>query len=322
METGYFISAYATSPSSERWKPLLEADYFQGLAADPRIIGIEHPFLPDSENYPLAWLAEHIPHHFSLIITALPSFMKAAKTNPLLGLASNDEAGRTAAMKQMEKLKSYTASLNKVFGRKIVKAIHFHSLPRNDKNTMRGSEAALKKSLKEMKMLDFDEAQLNLEHCDAYIPSQLADKGFLLLEEEINALGEIGKYGLVLNWARSAIEGRSVQMPLKHIQEAQKAHLLQGFFFSGCTDKANSVYGVWKDTHMPPQNSINGKYLDNDSLLGAIEIQKTLNALSQTSMPLYLGVKVSDRSLAKEISLKTGLNQETITVIEGLKKRC
>ena len=58
-----------------------------------------------------------------------------------------------------------------------------------------------------MKGLEWGNVQLNLEHCDAYIPGQKAQKGFLLLEDEVEILNEVGGYGLILNWARSAIEG-------------------------------------------------------------------------------------------------------------------
>lgn len=307
-----FISAYATSPSFNAWQPLLESQYFQALSENPDIIGIEHPCFFGSEKYPLSWLLENISDHWSIIITALPLFMNEMKKTPCLGLASEKEEARKQAVSLMKNISQYAETLNNTFGKSVVKAVHFHSLPRNDHEATRGNEEALKRSLDEIKGFNWQGVALNLEHCDAYIPGQLPDKGFLLLDEEINALRTVGDYGLVLNWARSAIEGRSILEPLKHIAMAKKSGLLKGFFFSGCTDKTDSDYGAWKDTHMPPQNIINGDYLNDDSILGRQEIQAALNSLGKE---IYLGIKVFDPDSSKNIKKSIGLNMETIRAL-------
>jgi hypothetical protein len=252
----YFVAAYPASPTatpaSSHWNPLIERQYFQALIDRAEVIGIEHPFYMASEKYNLDWLLETIPSHWSMMLTLLPTFMMAAKTNPYLGLASTREQDRSLAVKIMEQAAAYVAQLSQAFGRQIVKAIHFHSLPKNEAAGFRGHQEAFKKSLIEIKTLDWQGAALNLEHCDAYIPGQPAEKGFLSLEDEIEALDEIGGFGLVLNWARSAIEGRSTATPLAQLKLAKAANLLKGFFFSGCTDDPRNAYGAWKDTHMPP----------------------------------------------------------------------
>ncbi|OGT52647.1 MAG: hypothetical protein A3F17_07895 [Gammaproteobacteria bacterium RIFCSPHIGHO2_12_FULL_41_15] len=308
----YFISAYATSPSISSWNPVLESQYFQALAENPNVIGIEHPYFLDSNKYPLPWLQENIPDHWSIVITALPFFMDELKKNPYLGLASENEEARKQAVYLMKKMSQYTETLNNFFGRQVVKAIHFHSLPRNDREAKRGSKIALERSLDEIKRINWQGVELNLEHCDAYISNQPPEKGFLLLEEEIHALSTVGDYGLVLNWARSTIEGRSTSEPLKHIKMAKKAGLLKGFFFSGCTDQITSSYGEWKDTHMPPKNFTAGNYLENDSLLGKPEIVESLNNLEKD---VYLGIKVYNPDPAKPLEKAIGLNIETIKAI-------
>ncbi|MBN2689719.1 MAG: DUF4862 family protein [Gammaproteobacteria bacterium] len=315
MSAHYFISAYATSPSSDKWCPEDESRYFHGLANKPEVVGIEHPFLPQSDKYPLPWLLENIPENWSLIITALPEFMNLLKGNPYFGLASVVEKDRMAAVKIMEDISDYIRKLNRGFGRKIVKAVHFHSLPRNVVNEMRGSKQALKQSLREIKDFNWDGAELNLEHCDAYIPNQIADKGFLLLEDEIEVISTVGGYGIVLNWARSAIEGRSVKKPLSHIEMVKNAGLFNGFFFSGCTDDVNSNYGYWRDTHMPPRNFINGDYLQSDGLLGIDEVKQTMQELNNYDEDIYLGIKVSDLAADDNIDKKIGLNTETIDAL-------
>ena len=312
----YFISAYASSPSLNGWEPRCESPYFQALVKHPDVIGIEHPFVPDDEKYPLSWLLEHIPRHWSVIITALPYFMNAMRDNPDFGLASKNEDARVQAISCMRQMSHYVDTLNNAFGRNLVKAVHFHSLPRSDEVLVRGSQEALQRSLDAIQNVNWQGATLHLEHCDAYVPGQRPDKGCLRLEEEINTLKTAGNYGLVLNWARSAIEGRSADYPWQHLSMAQQSGLLRGFFFSGCTDQVGSDYGLWRDTHMPPENFIQGKYLDNDSLLGVTAIQEILRALFVNDDKVYLGIKVRAMKGAGEVDRAVGMNLETLSAIQ------
>lgn len=308
----FYVSAYATSLSQQTWNPIGESQYYQQLVKSPEIVGIEQPLYLDSKRYPLDWLRETIPDHVSLIITTLPVFMQLSQSDPLLGLASMHEKHRYAAMKVMENINQQIHELNQMFSRNVVKAIHFHALPKN-KDELRGNKTAFAKSLQEMKSLDWMGAELNLEHCDAQLPTHAADKGFLLLDDELEALDQVGGFGITLNWARSVIEYRSVDGPIKHIQMAKQADLLRGFFFSGCTDDSNSEYGAWKDTHTPVQNFIESAYLPTKSLLGANEIQQVLSLLNDE---IYLGVKVSDLSKEKNIKRSVGLNIDSIRAIQ------
>lgn len=313
----YFISAYAASPSSQLWQPQLESDYFHALAACPDIIGIEHPFEINVDKYPLSWLRSHIPDHWSMIITALPSSMTTMLKNPYFGLASQNKDARKQAALLMEEISQYIQNINDIFGRKLIKAVHFHSLPKNSDQAIYGCIDSLKYSLDDMSHFGWDGAELNLEHCDAYIAGQKPDKGFLLLSDEIEAIQQTGDFGLVLNWARSVIEGRSILEVIKHISMAKEAHLLRGFFFSGCTDQMNHPYGIWKDTHMPPNNKLlDGRYLENASLLGLQEMKAVFELLDKS---VYLGVKVSDANLGKSLEKSIGLNLETIKMLNVVK---
>ncbi len=320
MTNGYFVAAYTTSPSGtpfgNEWNPDIEKEYFHCLAKQSEIIGIEHPLYLNNEKYPLAWLVTNIPSHWSMMITTLPIFMAEAKCNVFFGLASQREQDRSLAMKMMEQICHDVHQLNHALGRNVVKAIHFHALPKNDATEFRGSKTALKKSLYELKNLDWGQAHLNLEHCDAYVPNQIAEKGFLTLEDEIEVLTEVGDVWLVLNWGRSAIEGRSITTPLQHIKMAKAAKLLKGFFFSGCTDDPSSDYGAWKDLHIPPKNIIKSKYLREESLLGAEEIQQTFSLLDPD---MYLGIKVLDAAKQKTLEKSVGLNIDTIRALESVR---
>lgn len=318
MSNMYYVSAYATSPSFDQWNPVVESQYFYELAKKPEIVGIEHPYFLQSEKYSMNWLKDNIPNHWSITLTTLPTFMTLAKNNPFLGLASTQEKERNLAVEVMHKCSDYVRSLNQLFGRNIVRAVHFHSLPGSDRHTIRGNKLAFKKSLYDIQALNWSGAQLNLEHCDAYMPNQTPEKGCLLLEEEIELLTEIRGFGLILNWGRSAIENRSVLGPLSHIHMAKASNLLKGFFFSGCTDIPDSHYGAWKDTHMPPNHVVSNRHLIQESLLGQDEISKTFALLERDH---YLGVKVLNPSQKKTLEKSIGLNFDTIDALEFVSKK-
>jgi Domain of unknown function (DUF4862) len=259
----YFISAYATSCD---WGTKSESIYFKKLWQNKDIIGIEHPFIPNNEKYSVDFLKKNIAQNWSIIITLVPETMLSLKENPDFGLASKNEAGRNSAVKLMEKTSDYIVELNKLFSRKIVKAVHFQSAPKNNYQEIRGNKFALKKSLLEINHFNWQGAELNLEHCE--------------------------NTGIVLNWARSVIEGRSTEHILKHIKMAQEANLLKGFFFSGCD-------ASFKDNHLPPI----------DSLLTKINIQNCLDLLKKD---IYLGIKVSNQSKLATVEQSLALNFNAI----------
>ena len=312
MSNEYFVSAYATSPSPEQWDPVMERRFFNALAEKPEIIGIEHPYLIQSARYTLPWLKEAIPDHWSILVTTLPLFMEGCRSNPFLGLASIHEADRQRAVGMMKTCRDEVRRLNDALGRRVVKAIHLHSFPSSAHLTLRGNKDALKQSLLDLKLFDWDDAALNLEHCDAYIPGKTPEKGCLLLEDELDVIREVGDIGVVLNWGRSAIEKHSSLGPLQHIQMAKEKKLLKGFFFSGCTDDANSAYGAWKDTHVPPNHVVENQYLVEESVLGQDEILTTYSLLEEDT---YMGVKVSNVSSKKTLEQSIGLNLETLEAI-------
>ncbi|HLB34676.1 MAG: hypothetical protein A3F67_10615 [Verrucomicrobia bacterium RIFCSPHIGHO2_12_FULL_41_10] len=66
MPQKYFISAYTASQVLHTWDDISETAYFQALKADPRVIGIELPYLADRKIYPMEWLKKNIPDHWSL----------------------------------------------------------------------------------------------------------------------------------------------------------------------------------------------------------------------------------------------------------------
>ena len=312
MTQKYFVSAYATASSLKAWDGALETAFFQGLARSPQVVGIELPWLPDREIYPMKWLCKNIPSHWSLQVTTLPAIMQLAQQHPKAGLASISEPDRRRAVALVQKMRLYVEEIERLFERSLVKSIHLYSSPTNSASRQQGSKEALQRSLVEIIAMDWGGSVLNLEHCDAWTPNHSAEKGFLSLAEEIETLQSVGGIGLILNWGRSAIEGRSLNGPLQHIREALAHRLLCGFVFSGCTDDPNSPYGAWKDSHMPPS------MFCPESLLGEKEMTQVFELLKNEE--LSLGVKVSNRCSTKNSQNAIALNLETIAMLEAAKR--
>jgi hypothetical protein len=151
-----------------------------------------------------------------------------------------------------------------------------------------GNTASLAESLSEVASWDWEGARILIEHCDASRPGPTA-KGFLELEEEIAAIrmAESG-IGMVVNWGRSAIEGRGPATPIDHVRRVRDAGLLGGIMFSGCTDRADHRGGAWGDFHLPVADPNDP---DDPSLLDAPAIRSTLDA--GAGAPMFVGVKVS-----------------------------
>ncbi|MFZ4116204.1 MAG: DUF4862 family protein [Chthoniobacterales bacterium] len=312
MSYHYFISAYATSQVLHTWEEAFETAYFQALAADPRVRGIEIPFSKDREIYPIEWLAKNIPNHWTLHLTSLPAVMEMASRIPKAGLASTSEPDRKIAIDLIQRVQVYTAKLEQAFGRPMVRSINLYSAPQNSVSSHQGSKEALKRSLAEIKKMNWSSLALNLEHCDAFVPDHPADKGFLALEEEIEALQAVGDISLVLNWGRSTIEKHSTHGPLEHLEKALQHNLLRGFVFSGCTSDPESPYGAWKDRHAPPRS------LCPESLLREEEIAAVLKRIQEQKQhpEFYLGIKVSNRFSPFDIKRSIALNLETMDLID------
>ncbi len=302
----FYISPYAIRPS-KLWEPDLEREFFHELKLNSSIRGIEHPAFFDSEIYNDEWLLNNLSENWDVLITCLPSFMNKMSKNPYFGIASSNEEGRKEAQISLQKTLDYAKSLNDRLARNAVKIIHFHSLPRNNEVGIADSKF-LEESLYHISKNDFEDIKFVLEHCDAYVPNQLADKGFLSLEEEVRAIEKFDSFGISINWARSAIEGRSENKPLDHIGELSQKGMLSGVIFSGCTDDPESKYGAWRDTHMPT------KMHCKNSLLGKDEIKQVMESINPD---IFLGIKISNRIRPASLSASVGMINETINYIHS-----
>jgi hypothetical protein len=100
-------------------------------------------------------------------------------------------------------------------------------------------------------------APVLLEHCDAFVAGQEPAKGFLDLDDEIEIVNRLRgdghtDTGLVVNWGRSALEARSVDGPVRHLERARDAGVLHGLVFSGCAGRDSAFGPAWTDMHPGP----------------------------------------------------------------------
>ena len=207
--------------------------------------------------------------------------------------------------------------MNDKYGRRSIIAVQISTSPSIGQKNISSSIDSFLKSLDQIMSWDWEGAKIVIEHCDRFIPSQSFEKGFMSIEDEVKALSKISSnydIGITINWARSAIEGRSPNMPIEHLEIAFKNNLLSGLIFSG-TSNNDELYGEWKDTHMPFAQSYNSKYYEYNSLLTLHNIKQTLACIDIKKLD-YLGVKLLSMPIDRpDIDRRVGVNIDAISIL-------
>ena len=294
---GYFVGAYATAPITESWDPVIQAEYLDGLKAMPNVRGLEHPFTGTLHAVDDDWFLSAIDPAWDFVFTGMPGVMDRLGEDAGFGIASRVETGRQAALAFYGQARQAILKLNGHLGRQAVKALLIHASPRVSADAAPDA-GALQASLETLASWDWDGAELVLEHCDAHVEGQAPAKGFLPIEAEIEAVANANRgagsaVGLCINWGRSALEARSVDGPVAHIEAAKAAGLLRGLMFSGVSGE-DSPYGVWRDTHMPPAQAFGIPAFETTSLLTETEFRRCLAAADYRQLD-FMGVKIAVR---------------------------
>ncbi|WP_105101577.1 DUF4862 family protein [Microbulbifer pacificus] len=295
--TGFYVGAYATAPVTSTWDAEVQTAYFNGLKGIPGIRGLEHPFTGTLHGQDDDWFLANIDPGWDYVFTGIPGVMGRLGQDASFGIASSAEAGRQAALAFYESARQAVLKLNRHLGRQAVKAMMIHTAPRLAES-VHPDGAALLASLQELVSWDWDGAALVIEHCDTLIEGQAPSKGFLTIGAEIEAIAEVnrrtgGDMGLCINWGRSALETRSVEGPVQHIEAARAAGLLRGLMFSGVSG-AEGPYGAWADTHMPPAGAPGEGFFEPVSMLDETEFRRCVQAANPQALD-YLGIKIGVR---------------------------
>jgi hypothetical protein len=314
----YIIGAYATAPSTEKWQQGLETQYYQKLKAIDNIAGLEHPFTGKLHPYDDNWFLDNIDVNWQFIFTSIPGVMDNIAKNPHFGIASTNEEGRQAALAFYQQAQQAIFKLNSHLDKQAVTFIKIHTAPKISANT-RSSIEALQASLATMQSWDWYGAKLVIEHCDAHIAGQDAEKGFMLLEDEIAAITQVNNHfksdiGISINWGRSAIETRSTTGPLLHIKQAYRSGLLKGIIFSGASG-VEGPYGQWKDTHMPPAQAYHIASFAQGSYLTVEQIENSLQQCHYEQLD-FIGGKISISPNKASVDERISYIQSLLTLLD------
>ncbi len=315
-------AAYSISPTSQKWDGKVESEYYKLLKSIPELKGIEHPFFGELHQFDDNWFLNNIDPNWKVIFTGMPGVMNNLSKNSQFGIASDDPDGRKSAVDFYFKASRAIKKMQEHFGKQLVPSIQIHTSPA--RKAANSSTASLIESLTEMQAWDWSGTELVIEHCDAYKEDGSSIKGFLTLQEEIDAVIAVNaksdnKIGFCVNWGRSAIETRSTQGPIQHISTLRELNLLRGLMFSGVAAE-DATYGNWQDSHIPPQLNIEDELYDfSASLLGVNEITESLNSCDLDEL-VFFGAKVSllPRSSSPEVCAK--FNSAVIQLIDCLAK--
>ncbi|MCT1480009.1 DUF4862 family protein [Microbacterium sp. p3-SID336] len=282
MTAPILVSAYPLSPAHAQWDPVLEAELLPALCALPGVAGLEVPWMGGLHPHDDAWFLAHVPA-VRLAVTPVPFVMRRVGEDPRYGLASPDAEGRAAAVADLQRVAADVARLT-AESPATVAVVTLHTAPRET-----GSDAALTRSLGELATLDWSGAVLAIEHCDAFVPGQQPEKGFLPLDAEIAAIRDAQvPVGLWLNWGRSAIELRDADAVTAQIADAAGSGLLTGLAFSGAAAAATPYGPPWIDAHLP----IAEAHPESQSLLDAARVADALAAAGPVP---WLGLKAARR---------------------------
>ncbi len=287
------------------WSAAQELAFYEALDADVRVAGLELPWLGGLHPHDESWLLQNYPPRFSAVLTGIPGLMRTLAKHPDYGLASVDDEGRRAAVAEVGRIGDAVRRWHDMAGRRIVEVVELHSGPRRE----RASEVALARSLDEVAGLDLAEAAVVIEHCDAAIAGQRAEKGFLPLDAELRALaGAPAEWGVSLNWGRSAIELRGAERVHEHAAAASASGRLRGLMFSGASAAPSPFGDAWVDAHLPFHGELPGGI--PESLLTEAAAAATVRAAGDVRWcGLKTGCADSGASVAQRVAgIRSGLD--------------
>jgi hypothetical protein len=291
--TDLIIGAYAASPTMQRWDPAVEADYLRQVLEIDGVTGLELPWTGSLHPHDPEWLLRTLEPSWKLVLTSIPGTLARLAADPHAGLASTDAEGRASAIGDARLMRDAVETLNSRAesspGNPAVLAVELHSAPR----VPSGSDARrLADSLEEVSSWDWGGTSLLIEHSDAFVAGQDPSKGFLSLQDEIEAVDAVrlrgrglgGDIGIALNWGRSAIELRDADRVTEHVDAAADSGLLAALVFSGAAATANRYGAPWADVHPPF-----GPITESSSLLTA---ERAAEALAHAGRLNWVGIKM------------------------------
>ncbi|WP_053206498.1 DUF4862 family protein [Jiangella muralis] len=284
------VGAYAAAPRGlEPGTPF--RTFVDDVLAVPAVDGLEVPFQDNGSpwNDP-AYLQATGPAS-EHVLTMIPATMMALAGSPAQGLASSDDGGRKQAVEQLRRAYEFVAAVGEGPGGRFT-AVELHPAPRHPYT----SADAFRESLDEALTWDWDGVRLLIEHSDAHSDAHAPSKGFLPLADELDVAEERG-IGVVLNWARSAIETRGAAGPREHLAAVVARDRLGGLVFSGVSDAATLDGAAWADLHLPIRGW-SGAPVAADAATSLLTTDEVTAWVAAAGAPELVGVKITSPSNA------------------------
>lgn len=314
----FYVGAYGMSPCTATWNADLEAAFLEGLQALPFVRGLELPHYASTlDRWDEDFFFRHADPQWDYVVTTLPALSGALRDNPRFGLASTDEAARQAALAGIRATQASVVRAHDRLGRRAIHTVEVHSGPSLGWIENTGSVERFSDSLTEISSWEWDGAAIVVEHCDAAVPGQAHEKGFLRIEDEIRAIETANARGAhvggSINWGRSGIELRGGSGVPGHVRALADAGLLRGIIFSGCSG-ADTPFDAWKDTHMPPARE---RYVEAFAAGSLLDEQAMRDALlaARGSEPSFLGVKIAARPVEATVAQRLALLRSALTML-------
>lgn len=296
---GVIVGAYPLLP---RKSASDEIELYELLESCGGVNGLELPWTGSIAGRDPAWLVKYLPPAWTSVVTSIPDTMAKVARNRFFGLASRNEEGRQSALEQARAIYGAVTSINDAAGRLAIGGIELHSAPGGGE--VASSAEALRRSIVEITSWEWGNTRILMEHVDAHSDVVTPAKGFLSLESEIEIAQDLD-VGLVLNWARSAIELRSADRVVEHVVLTRDAGVLEGLFFSGVADD-------WIDCHLPFREEC-GVRGDPESLLTQ-ERARSVMAVSGNVEVLGLKMRPAKDSASMQECAK--LVTETVRLLD------
>jgi len=300
----WFVGVYPLLPQDET-RTAAYRRLTERAREDPEFRGLEVPF---TGPFDIDELTALLADDGEIVLTTIPGVVAELTGDPGFGLASADPEGRERARRYIALARDAVTDLNQAAGRAVVRGVTLHSAPA----AARSAADAFERSLTEIAGWDWGGAHLLVEHCDAAVPGRVASKGFLGLDDELDALDAVGheRLGVLINWGRSAIEGRSPLRAVEHLRQARERGLLRGLMFSGCSPHADARGGAWADFHLPPASVDPLSLLDERAARDAVAAAGDVTGLVVTGMkvgaPATADLDARERILVESASVLLG----------------
>ena len=307
---GVILGAYPTAPSFHQKGQEQEIAFYQALATNQDVRGLEQPFHETLHPYGTEFLLNHIPQHWEIVVTAISETMRLRKENPAFGLASTNEESRQACLRYYRHMFEAINRINDQYQNKKVIALQIHSAPDKSNSSVEQATAAFYESMKTLKSWDWS-CPLVIEHCDS-MTGISPRKAFLPLDKDIEVAKEFD-ISICLNWARSVLETKNPAEMLAHVKQTAKAGVLKAVMFSGTAPSGS--YGEWDDLHVPFAPFAGCQVQCPESLMTQENAAEIFAAIDPSTL-LYLGAKLLESNANATLEHRLAIMNDGVLAIK------